>query len=179
MIYYNTIRGTEFGLCHQYVDINPNTEYLQEFVDQEKLKTLFTFGVPEFASKAYILSHPEKQIVHVYDQYTSERPYNLTQELKQQRYYYVRYYKNCKFTNVWALDYKKDYNIEIIKLNLNETKEIKYEGITNTYLVFQGECEMNNNLLTSLKFYRKVKKENVILKATNNNTFIAKINQIF
>jgi hypothetical protein len=174
------MRGTEFGLCRQYVDIDDNQEYLEEFVDQEKIKTLFTFGVPNrHAGNTIILSHPDKQKVLEYNYFTTEKPYNITTELKHLRYYYVRYYEKTKFTNVWALDFKKNYNIEIFKLNQNETKQIKYDGIINTYLVFQGECEMNNVLLTTEKFYRKVKKEDIILKATKDNTFVAKLSQVF
>ena len=119
-----------------------------------------------------------KQVLYHFKAFTHDAPYLITTELKKHRYYYVRYYKTNKFTNVWALDFDKNYNIEVFKLNNGETKEIKYQGITNTYLVFQGECEMNNTSLTSLKFYRKVRKEDIILKATIDNTYVAKLIQI-
>lgn len=171
--YCNTVRSLEFGLCYDFVDVDSTKEYHDELIDYKKSKTLFVYGDPKESETSFIYDYEGKERLMVLEKFTDEKPYNDISFVKPIRYFRSRYPKTCKFTCVWYLDENKNYEYKIYQINKDDKIQINFDDVIKTYLLIAGKANMNDIKLESSKFYRKTKKENVILTADQDKTFVA------
>ena len=174
-LFYSTSRGTEFGLCSNFVEVPIENDFHEETINCEYSKTLFVYGDPEESEVCFIYDKDHTEKLATLEKFTEEKPWNDLYFLRPQGSFIANYPKTCKFTCVWFLNPQFEYEYKIHSLKKDETLNIGGLFIGKTYLLFNGSASVDDKEMKSETFYRKSNRNLQTIKINSDKAFIAEI----